>query len=150
MRYTPIYLMIMMVLSVNLFAGDPSYAFSKIVDLSFEKAITKVTAELKKEGFGIITEIDVQATMKKKLDKDMKPYKILGAWNPKFAYESIQAEEQIGLFLPCNVIVYVNENGNTVVSAVDPMAMMQAVDNTDLAATGNKVQKKLQKVIDNL
>ena len=98
-----------------------SYSFSRVVKMDFETALERVNAELTKEGFGILTEIDVAATLKKKLDVDFKPYKILGACNPPFAYKSLQAEEQIGLMLPCNVIVYVNENDETVVAAVDPL-----------------------------
>ncbi|MBN1479671.1 DUF302 domain-containing protein [candidate division KSB1 bacterium] len=131
-------------------AETPSYGFSKTLDLSYEEALNKVSAELKELGFGIITEIDVQATMKKKLDVDIKPYKILGACNPSFAYAAIQAETHIGLFLPCNVIVYVNEDNQTVVSAVDPVAMMAAVENPELAETANKVRESLKRVIDNL
>ncbi|HFE64052.1 MAG TPA: DUF302 domain-containing protein, partial [Caldithrix sp.] len=102
------------------------YGFTKTVGLTFEQAIEKVTEELKKEGFGILTEIDVQATLKNKLDVDFTPYKILGACNPPSAYKALQAEEQIGLMLPCNVIIYVNDAGETVVAAVDPIASMQA------------------------
>ena len=126
-----------------------SYSYSKVVDLSYDDALTKVTAELKKQDFGIITEIDVQATMKKKLDAEIKPYKILGACNAKFASEALQQKREIGLFLPCNVIVYVDENGKTVVSAVDPVAMMMAVDNPSLGDTA-KVRERLKLVIDSL
>ncbi len=126
------------------------YAFTKTVDLSFEKAIEKVTGELQKEGFGILADIDVQATLKKKLDVDVKPYKILGACNPPSAYKALQAEEQIGLMLPCNVIVYVNDDGDTVVAAVDPVASMQAVDNADLGDVAETIQSKLESVIKRL
>lgn len=126
------------------------YGFTRNVDLSYEQAIEKVTEELKKEGFGILTEIDVTATLKKKLDVDFKPYKILGACNPPFAYKALQAEEQIGLMLPCNVIVYVNDNGETVVSAVDPVASMQAVDNPGLGEVAQTIQSKLKLVIERL
>jgi len=105
-----------------------NYAFVKTVRQTFDEAVEKVTEELKQEGFGILTEIDVTATLKKKLDVDFKPYKILGACNPPSAYKALQAEEQIGLMLPCNVIVYVNDAGETVVAAVDPVASMQAVN----------------------
>lgn len=127
-----------------------SYAFSKKVDLTYDEAIEKVTEELKKEGFGILTEIDVQATLKKKLDVDFKPYKILGACNPPFAYKSLQAEEQIGLMLPCNVIVYINDNDETIVAAVDPAASMQAVQNESLGEIAGIIQNKLKGVIDSL
>lgn len=109
-----------------------SYGFSKVVNLGYNEAIEKVTEELKREGFGVLTEIDVKETLKKKLDVDFKPYKILGACNPPFAYKALQSEEQIGLMLPCNVIVYVNEKNETVVAAVDPIASMQAVRNDNL------------------
>ncbi|MCB0747957.1 MAG: DUF302 domain-containing protein [Ignavibacteriae bacterium] len=124
-----------------------NYGFTKVVNLSYDKAIEKVTEELKKEGFGILTEIDVKETLKKKLDVDFKPYKILGACNPPFAYKSLQAEEQIGLMLPCNVIVYVNDNNETVVAAIDPIASMQAVKNETLVEVADTIQGKLKKVI---
>ncbi len=127
-----------------------NYGFSKVVDLGYEEAIEKVTEELKKEGFGILTEIDVKETLKKKLDVDFKPYKILGACNPPFAYKSLQAEEQIGLMLPCNVIVYVNDNEETVVAAIDPMASMQAVKNDKLGEVAETIQRKLKKVVERL
>jgi uncharacterized protein (DUF302 family) len=127
-----------------------NYGFSKTVDLGYEEAIAKVTAELQKEGFGILTEIDVQATLKKKLDVDFKPYKILGACNPPNAYKALQAEEQIGLMLPCNVIVYINDDGKTVVAAVDPIASMQAVDNPSLGEIAQTIQGKLKSVIERL
>jgi uncharacterized protein (DUF302 family) len=126
------------------------YAFSKTVDLGYEEALEKVTEELKKEGFGILTEIDVKETLKKKLDVDFKPYKILGACNPPFAYKALQAEEQIGLMLPCNVIVYVNDEGKTVVAAIDPIASMQAVDNPALGEVAETIRGKLKSVIERL
>jgi len=127
-----------------------NYGFSKVVDLGYEEAIEKVTEELKKEGFGILTEIDVKETLKKKLDVDFKPYKILGACNPPFAYKSLQAEEQIGLMLPCNVIVYVNDDNKTIVAAIDPMASMQAVKNDKLGEVAETIQSKLKKVVERL
>ena len=127
-----------------------NYGFSKIVDLGYQEAIEKVTKELQEAGFGILTEIDVQATLKKKLDVDFKPYKILGACNPPNAYKALQAEEQIGLMLPCNVIIYVNDDGKTVVAAVDPIASMKAVDNEDLGEIANSIRNKLEKVINTL
>ena len=127
-----------------------NYGFSKIVNLGYDEAIEKVTEELKKEGFGVLTEIDVTATLKKKLDVDFKPYKILGACNPPFAYKALQAEEQIGLMLPCNVIVYVNDEGKTIVVAIDPIASMQAVKNDTLGEVAETIQGKLKKVIDSL
>lgn len=127
-----------------------NYGFSKVVNLSYNEAIEKVTDELKKEGFGVLTEIDVKETLKKKLDVDFKPYKILGACNPPFAHKALQAEEQIGLMLPCNVIVYVNDNNETVVAAIDPIASMQAVKNETLGEVAETIQGKLKSVISNL
>ncbi len=125
-----------------------NYSFSKIVDLSFENALKKVTEELKNEGFGVLTEIDVKQTLKKKLNVDFKPYKILGACNPPHAYKALQNEEQIGLMLPCNIIVYVNDNGKTVVSAIDPIASMKAVENPALEKIANEIQSKMKRIID--
>jgi uncharacterized protein (DUF302 family) len=127
-----------------------NYGFTKIVNLGYEEAIEKVTEELKKEGFGVLTEIDVKETLKKKLDIDFKPYKILGACNPPFAYKSLLAEEQIGLMLPCNVIVYVNDDSETVVAAIDPIASMQAIKNDKLGEVAETIQGKLKKVIESL
>ncbi|KAF0153541.1 MAG: hypothetical protein FD143_73 [Ignavibacteria bacterium] len=127
-----------------------NYGFSKIVNFGYDEAIEKVTEELKKEGFGVLTEIDVKETLKKKLDVDFKPYKILGACNPQFAYKSLQTEEQIGLMLPCNVIVYVNEEGKTIVAAIDPIASMQAVKNDKLGEVAETIQSKLKNIISNL
>ena len=129
---------------------NTAYGFSKFINLSYERAIEKVTEELKKEGFGILTEIDVKETFKKKLDVDFKKYKILGACNPPFAYEALKSEEQIGLMLPCNVIVYENSLGQTVVAAIDPIASMRAVENESLGKIAGEVQKRLKKVIENL
>lgn len=127
-----------------------SYSFSKILNMSFDEAIEKVTEELKKEGFGVLTEIDVKETLKKKLDVDFKPYKILGACNPPFAHKALQAEEKIGLMLPCNVIVYVNDDNETVVSAIDPAASMQAVKNETLGEVTEIIQGKLKNIINSL
>lgn len=127
-----------------------SYYFTKIVNDNFDQAIEKVTEELKKEGFGILTEIDVKETFKKKLDKDFRKYRILGACNPNMAYQAIEAESRIGTMLPCNVIVQELENGKTEVTAVDPAASMQAVENNSLGAIAKQVREKLQKVIENL
>jgi len=127
-----------------------SYSFSKKVVLSYEKTIEKVTEELKKEGFGVLTEIDVKETLKKKLNVDFKKYKILGACNPPYAHQALQNEEQIGLMLPCNVIVYETDDGQTVVAAIDPVASMQAVHNPKLEKIAVEVQSKLKKVIDSV
>jgi uncharacterized protein (DUF302 family) len=126
------------------------YYFSKKVDLNFEKAIDKVTKELKEEGFGVLTEIDVKATLKKKLDVDFRNYRILGACNPEFAHKALLAEDKIGTMLPCNVIVQELDNGSVEVSAIDPVASMQAVDNDQLPAVANEVRKRLSKVVDSL
>jgi uncharacterized protein (DUF302 family) len=126
------------------------YGFTKVVEYSFEDAIVKVTESLKAEGFGILTEIDVKETLKKKLNVEFRPYKILGACNPPFAYKSLQTEEQIGLMLPCNVIVYVNDKNDTIVAAIDPLASMQAVKNEKLGEVAVTIQNKLKKVIEEL
>lgn len=127
-----------------------SYYFSKTIDTSFEEAIDKVTKELKEEGFGILTEIDVKETFKKKLDIDFRKYRILGACNPQMAHKAISAESKIGTMLPCNVIVQEVENGRTEVSAVDPVASMTAVENDDLGSIAQEVRSKLQLVIERL
>ena len=126
-----------------------TYYFSKTIDLDFDSAIIKVTEELKKEGFGILTEIDVKATLKKKLDVDFHKYRILGACNPPFAYQALQAEDKIGTMLPCNVIVQ-ERDGKTEVSAIDPLASMQAVKNEALAGIAQEVSLKLRTVIEKL
>jgi uncharacterized protein (DUF302 family) len=125
-----------------------SYYFTKTVGLPFDEAIAKVTEELKKEGFGVLTEIDVKATMKKKLDVDFRPYRILGACNPPFAYKALLAEDKIGTMLPCNVIVQEHAPGSVEVSAIDPVASMAAVQNESLGAVANEVRGRLQRVIE--
>lgn len=126
-----------------------SYYFSKTVDYNFDQVIDKITEALKKEGFGILTEIDVKETFKKKLDVDFRKYRILGACNPNMAFQAIQHEPQIGTMLPCNVIVQELENGKVEVSAVDPVASMMAVKNDKLGEVAKDVRNKLQKVIEN-
>ena len=125
-----------------------SYVFSKTVAVSFDQAIIRVTEELSNEGFGILTEIDVQATLKKKLDVDFRKYCILGACNPAFAYRALQSEAHIGVMLPCNVIVQEYEDGRVEVAAADPLTMMQAVDNNNLTDFLIQVRGKLRQVID--
>ncbi|KYG79289.1 hypothetical protein AWW67_12990 [Roseivirga seohaensis] len=126
------------------------YYFEKTLkDTGFEEAIDKVTQALKKVGFGILTEIDVKETLKKKLDEDFRPYKILGACNPPFAHKALLAEDKIGAMLPCNVIVQQTEKG-VEVAAVDPVASMQAVENKDLEGIANEIQAKLKAAIDSL
>jgi uncharacterized protein (DUF302 family) len=127
-----------------------SYFFSKQVAMNFENAITSVTEELKKEGFGILTEIDVTATLKKKLNVDFHKYTILGACNPPFAYRALQTEPHIGLMLPCNVIIRELEDGKIEVAAVDPLASMQSIQNAELQAVAEEIQLKLKKVIEQL
>ena len=124
-----------------------SYYFNKIVDYSFEETIERTTIELQKEGFGILTEIDVKATLKKKLDVDFQNYRILGACNPPFAYKALQAEDKIGTMLPCNVIVQELKDGSVEIAAVDPMASMQAVESYSLSEIADTIGKKLQTVI---
>jgi len=128
-----------------------SYCFSKIMsDCSFDQAIERVTEELKKEGFGVLTEVDVTATLKKKLDVDFKKYRILGACNPHYAYQALLSEDKIGVYLPCNVIVEEHENGDVEVSAVDPIQSMISVNNDILGSVAADVQAKLKSVIANL
>ena len=126
------------------------YYFEKTTNYSFEDAVERVTEELKKEGFGVLTEIDVQATLKKKLDVDFRKYQILGACNPPFAYKALQAENKIGAMLPCNVIVQELDNGKTEIAAVDPLASMLAVQNDKLGGIANEIRSKLEKVIENV
>ena len=127
-----------------------SYYFNKTSNGTFEKVIDKVTQELKKEGFGILTEIDVTETLKKKLDVDFKKYKILGTCNPPYAYKALQAEDKIGTMLPCNVIVQEIEAGVIEVAAVNPMASMQAVENKDLGKIADEISTMLENVIEKL
>jgi uncharacterized protein (DUF302 family) len=127
-----------------------SYYFSTTIKTTFEEAVSRVTEELKKEGFGILTEIDVQATLKKKLNVDFRPYRILGACHPPSAHQALLAEDKIGLMLPCNVIVQETGPGAIEVAAVDPVASMQAIDNPKLAGVAAQVRAKLEKVIASL
>ncbi|PHN01868.1 DUF302 domain-containing protein [Flavilitoribacter nigricans] len=127
-----------------------NYYFAKTIkNSSFEETIAQVTEALKAEGFGILTEIDVKETMKKKLDEDFRPYKILGACNPPFAFKALQAENKIGTMLPCNVIVQQTDAG-VEVAAVSPKASMAAVDNAELADIANEIEALLKKVIASL
>jgi uncharacterized protein (DUF302 family) len=124
------------------------YYFNTILNTKdFDTAIEQVTEELKKEGFGILTDIDVAATFKKKLDVDFKKYRILGACNPQFAHKAISSEDKIGVFLPCNVVVEAHENGDIEVSAVDPIASMSTVENETLGSLAMDVQAKMKKVV---
>ena len=127
------------------------YYFSKILEnTGFEETKEKVIESLKKEGFGVLTQIDIKATLKKKLDVNFRPYEILGACNPPFAYKALLAEDKIGTMLPCNVILQEKEDGNIEVSAVNPSVSMIAIKNDNLADIANEIQQKLQKVIESL
>jgi uncharacterized protein (DUF302 family) len=127
-----------------------SYGFSKQVNLSYEDALEKVTTELQKEGFGVLTEIDVQATLKKKLNVDTSKYKILGACNPPLAHQALGVEPEIGLLLPCNVVVFEDASHKTTVAAIDAKAMMSVVGRDDILPIAEQVNQKLKKVIDNV
>ena len=127
-----------------------TYYFNTIVSGDFEAVIENVTELLKKEGFGILTQIDIQQTLKNKLDVDFKKYKILGACNPPFAYEALQQEDKIGTMLPCNIIVQELEKNKIEVAAINPMVSMQAVKNEKLGNIAQQVSKKLENVISNL
>jgi uncharacterized protein (DUF302 family) len=123
------------------------YGFSKNINMPYEKAVEKVTEELKKEGFGVLTSIDVKETLKKKINVDFKKYIILGACNPPLAHKALESEEELGLLLPCNVIVYEN-NGGTKVSFFDPMIMTKIIDNEKLKTVAEEVQKKMKRVFE--
>jgi uncharacterized protein (DUF302 family) len=127
-----------------------SYHFSKTLDIPFDRAIPHVIEALKREGFGVLTDIDVAATMKAKLGEDFRPYRILGACNPQLAHRALQLEDKIGTMLPCNVIVQQHEGGGVEVSAVDPAASMQAIDNPGLAELAAEVQARLKRVVQDL
>jgi uncharacterized protein (DUF302 family) len=122
------------------------YGFSKETTYSFEQAVDKVTEELKKEGFGVLTSIDVKDTLKKKINVDFKKYTILGACNPPLAHQALQVEEELGLLLPCNVVVY-EKDEKTVISVFDPNVMAHLIDNPEMKPVAEEVKKKLQKVL---
>jgi uncharacterized protein (DUF302 family) len=123
------------------------YGFNKITDYTFEQAIERVTEELKKEGFGVLTTIDVKETLKQKIDVDFKKYTILGACNPSFAHQALQVEEELGLLLPCNVIVY-EKNDKTLVSIFDPRVMTLVIDNPQMKTVAEEVKNKLKRVLE--
>ncbi len=127
-----------------------AYHYSKTVDLSFEDAIKRAEEVLQSKGFGVLTEIDVKATLKKKLDVDFRNYKILGACNPEFAYKALQTEDKIGTMLPCNVIVQENSDGRIEISAVNPLDSMAAIDNPGLKDIASDVKRMLEEVIDKI
>jgi uncharacterized protein (DUF302 family) len=127
-----------------------SYSIGKIVDLTYDEALEKVTEELKKEGFGVLTEIDVKQTLKEKLDIDVARYKILGACNPPFAHKALQAEPGVGLLLPCNVVVYETDSGEINVSAINAEAMLSVIGRDDVLPLAREVNQRMKRVIDNM
>ena len=127
-----------------------SYYFNKTLALPFDEAVERVKAELKKEDFGVLTEIDVRKTLKEKMGVDFRPYRILGACNPPYAYKALMTEDKIGTMLPCNVIVQELGPGRVEVAAIDPLASMAAVKNEDLGAIGLEVREKLKRVVEAL
>lgn len=127
-----------------------SYTFSKTVALGFDDAIAATKEALRHHGFGVLTEIDVQSTLKKKLGVDFRPYRILGACNPEMAFQALQAEDTVGTMLPCNVVVQQHENGHVEISAVDPVASMQAIDNPALAVIAAQVRDMLHQVVEEI
>jgi uncharacterized protein (DUF302 family) len=130
---------------------NPSYGITReLPDTDFDTAVQRATAALKEEGFGVLTEIDVRATLKKKLDVDFPPYLILGTCNPPFAHQALQAEPGIGLLLPCNVIVAAREGGGTTVSAIDPIEAFKIVQREGMEELAGQVRAKLQAAIDKL
>ena len=127
-----------------------SYHFSKRLNVPFDQAVAHVIDALKREGFGVLTDIDVRATLKSKLGEDFRPYRILGACNPKLAYRALQLDDKIGTMLPCNFIVQEYQGGSVEVSAVDPVASMQAIDNPGLAEVAKEVHARLKRVVEGL
>jgi uncharacterized protein (DUF302 family) len=126
------------------------YYFSKVVELPFAAAVAGTIEALGKHGFGVLTDIDVQATLRKRLDVGFRPYRILGACNPRMAHQALLAEDKIGTMLPCNVVVQERFDGTVEVSAVDPVASMQAIDNPKLAEIATKVREMLREVIEHI
>jgi len=126
------------------------YAFSTVLDASYEEAISKVTDALKREGFGVLTEIDVKATLKKKLDKDFRKYVILGACNPPYAHRSLQADLDVGLLLPCNVIVYETDDQKAYISAINRVSALEVIKNEELRKIAEEVSAKLKRIINDV
>jgi uncharacterized protein (DUF302 family) len=126
-----------------------TYYFSKTVRMGFDEAVSRITQALKKEGFGILTDIDVKNTLKKKLDVDFRNYRILGACNPPFAHKALQAEDKIGTMLPCNVIVQETVDGGVEIAAIDPIASMQAINNPELQEVAETIGQKLKNIVQN-
>ncbi len=129
---------------------NTNYGFGKEVAFSFETAVEKVTQALQKEGFGVLTDIDVAATLKKKLGQDMPPYRILGACNPPLAHRAIETEPSIGLLLPCNVVVRQDSSGAVIVEVMDPAAVLDLVGNPAIGGVAREVRAKLQRVLETL
>ena len=127
-----------------------NYHFSKIMSSDFDSTIMKVIDELKKEGFGIVTDIDMKETLKKKIDVNFRKYRILGACNPKYAYQALLVEDKVGTMLPCNIVVQEHADGRIEVSAIDPMASMMAIENDKLGTLANEIREKLRRVIENM
>ncbi len=127
-----------------------NYSLKKQVDLDYEETLEKVKAELKKEGFGVLTKIDMKQTFKEKIDKDFNKYTILGACNPEFAYEGLNLEEELGLLLPCNVIVSASGSGKTTVAAINPLEVLTLSNNEDIKELSIEVKERLERVIDNI
>ena len=127
-----------------------SFGIQKTLDIDFDDALAKIPEALKAEGFGVLTEIDVTATLKKKIDVDFRRYRILGACNPPFAHQALQHSLDVGMLMPCNVIVYETDEGQTRVSAVDPLQTMAAQGDADIAPLAEAVREKLQRVVDSL
>jgi uncharacterized protein (DUF302 family) len=126
------------------------YSFGRTVDVSFDDAVKRVTEALAKEGFGVLTEIDVAATLKKKLDKDMPPYRILGACNPQFAHRVLEMEPRVGTLLPCNVVVRVDAAGHTIVEAMDPDVMSQLVGGDEVKKIASEVRSRIKRAVDSV
>jgi uncharacterized protein (DUF302 family) len=126
------------------------YAFSTVLDTSYEDAISAVTDALREEGFGVLTEIDVKGTLKKKLDKDFRKYVILGACNPPYAYRSLEADLDVGLLLPCNVIVYETDDKKAYVAAINPISALEAIQSEELRSIAAEVSEKLKRVVEKL
>lgn len=130
--------------------GVTNFAFSTVLDMSYDEAISKVTDALKEEGFGVLTEIDVKETLKKKLDKDFRRYVILGACNPPYAYRSLEADLNVGLLLPCNIIVYETDDNKAYVAAINPVFALEVIQNQELKELAEEVSGKLRRVIEQL
>jgi len=124
-----------------------TYAFSTVLDTSYEDAISRVTDALKEEGFGVLTEIDVKATLKKKLDKEFRKYVILGACNPPYAYRSLEADLDVGLLLPCNVIVYETDDKRAYIAAINPISALGVIQNEKLRKIAEEVSERLERVV---